>query len=147
VHGLLPLRYVALAAEHRWRGGVASCDALRALPHQQQVPLAVWGLVMLKAMLALLAPTTQVTTLIASLIPRLWEGADAPACKCMASYLSILLLSQPGIDRGAGLLHVMLYRLCYLRNGSYLLYEGLSCSKQCLLCLPSPHRSPHSSPH
>jgi hypothetical protein len=32
---------------------------------------------MLKAMLALLAFPTQVTTLITSLIARLWEGADA----------------------------------------------------------------------
>jgi hypothetical protein len=86
---------------------------------------------MLITMLALLAATTQVTTLIISISARLWEGADAWACKCMASYLSILLLSQPGIDRGAGLLHVMLYGRCYLNNSSYLLYGGLSRSKQC----------------
>jgi hypothetical protein len=49
----------------------------------------------------------------------------------MASYLSILMLLQPGIDGRAGLLHVMLYGLCYLNDRSYLLYEGLSCSKQC----------------
>jgi hypothetical protein len=145
VHGLLPLRYVALAAEHRWRGGVASCDALRALLPQQQVLLAVWGLVMLKAMLALLASTTQVTTLIISLIAQLWEGADARACKCMACYLSDLLLSQPGIDGGAGLLHVMLYGLCHINNRSHLLYGGLSCSKQCLLSCP--HHTGHHTHH
>jgi hypothetical protein len=86
---------------------------------------------MLKAMLASLAATTQVTTLIISKIARLYEGADAWACECMASYLSDLMLLQPGIDGRAGLLHVMLYGLCYLNDRSYLLYEGLSCSKQC----------------
>jgi hypothetical protein len=79
----------------------------------------------------LLASTTQVTTLITSIVARLWEGADAWECKCMASHLSILMLLQPGIDDRAGLLHVMLYGLCYLNDRSYLLYEGLSCSKQC----------------
>jgi hypothetical protein len=147
VHGLSPLNLVALAAEHRSRGGVASCDALQALLPQKRLLLHVWRFVMLKAMLALLASTTQVTTRIISLIAQLWEGADARACKCMACYLSDMLLLQPSIDGGAGLLHVMLYGLCYLNNRSYLLYGGLSCSKQCLLCLPPPHRSPHSSSH
>jgi hypothetical protein len=86
---------------------------------------------MLKAMLASLAATTQVTTLIISMIARLYEGADAWACECTASYLSDLLLLQPGIDGRAGLLHVMLYGLCYFSNSSYLLHGGLSCSKQC----------------
>jgi hypothetical protein len=44
------------------------------------------------AMLALLAATTQVTTVINSTIAWLREGADALACKFMASYLSDLLL-------------------------------------------------------
>jgi hypothetical protein len=40
---------------------------------------------------------------------------------------SDVLLLQPGIDGGAGLLHVKLYELCYLNNSSYLLCGGLSC--------------------
>jgi hypothetical protein len=79
----------------------------------------------------LLVATTQVTTLVISMIAHLWEGADAWACKCMASCLSDLLLSQPGIDGGAGLLHVKLYGLCYPNNGSYFTCKGLSCSKKC----------------
>jgi hypothetical protein len=38
-------------------------------------------------MLALLAATTQVTTVINSTIAWLWEGADALACKFMACHL------------------------------------------------------------
>jgi hypothetical protein len=78
-------------------------------------------------MLALLAATTQVTTFISSMIARLWEGADARACKFMACNISDLSLSQPGIDGGAGLLHVKLYENCYLNNSSCLLCGGLSC--------------------
>jgi hypothetical protein len=55
-------------AGQRWRGGVASCEALRALPPQQQLIFHVWGLVMLKPMLDVLANTAQVTTFITTSI-------------------------------------------------------------------------------
>jgi hypothetical protein len=96
-------------------------------------------------MLALLAATTQVTTLIISMTARLWEGADAWACKCMASYLSDLLLLQPGIDGGAGLPHVMLYGRCYLK-------KALTCSMEDFhahnnACFACSHHTGHHTHH